>query len=72
MIVSGKLMGIKLENATWYEVGGEDGVDFRCELEAGYDTATVRKNIQVGMTKYLDFRFGSQDSVLSGITCWKS
>lgn len=57
MIVSGKLMGIKLENATWYEVGGEDGVDFRCELEAGYDTTTVRKNIQVGMTKYLDFRF---------------
>lgn len=57
MIVSGKLMGVKLENVTWFEVGGEDGVDFRCELEAGYDVLTVRKNIQVGMTKYLDFRF---------------
>lgn len=57
MIVSGRLMGIKLENATWYEVGDKTGVDFRCELEAGYDTATVRKNIQVGLTKYLDFRY---------------
>lgn len=57
MIVSGRLMGIKLENATWYEVGGSTGVDFRCELEAGYDVATVRKNIQVELTKYLDFRY---------------
>lgn len=57
MIVSGKLMGIKLENATWYEVGGEDGVDFRCELENEDNVETVRKNIQVAMTKYLDFRY---------------
>ena len=57
MIINGRLMGIKLENVQWYEVGGEDGVDFRCEIEAGYDVATVRKNIQVGMTKYLDFRY---------------
>lgn len=57
MIVSGRLMGIKFENASWYEVGGEKGIDFRCELETGYDIAAVRKNIQVGMTKYLDWRF---------------
>ena len=57
MIISGNLMGIRLENAQWYEVGGDDGIDFRCELEAGYDTADVRKNIQVGITKYLDFRY---------------
>lgn len=57
MIVSRRLMGIKFENASWYEVGGETGVDFRCEIEPGYDVATVRKNIQVGLTKYLDFRF---------------
>lgn len=57
MIISGNLMGIKLENAQWYEVGGDDGIDFRCELESGYDTAVVRKNIQVGITKYLDFRY---------------
>lgn len=43
MIVSGRLMGIKFENASWYEVGGETGVDFRCEIEPGYDVATVRK-----------------------------
>lgn len=58
-IVNGSLMGIKLGNATWYEVGGEDGIDFRCEIEAEYanDISTVRKNIQVGLTKYLDFRY---------------
>lgn len=57
MIISGNLMGIRLENAQWYEVGGDEGIDFRCELEAGYNTADVRKNIQVGITKYLDFRY---------------
>ena len=59
MIVNGNLMGIKMENATWYEVGGSDGVDFRCELEPEFanDVATVRKNIQIGLTKYLDWRF---------------
>lgn len=57
MIVSGGIMGIKLENAAWYEVGGETGVDFRCELAAGYAVADVRKNIQIGLSKYLDFRY---------------
>lgn len=57
MTVSGKLVGIKLENASWYEVGGESGIDFRCEIEAGYEISTVRKNIQIGLTKYFDFRF---------------
>ena len=57
MTMSGKLVGIKLENASWYEVGGESGIDFRCEIEAGYDISTVRKNIQIGLTKYFDFRF---------------
>lgn len=59
MIVSGRLMGIKLENATWYEVGGDVGIDFRCELDdnSTLDVATIRKNIQVELTKYLDFRF---------------
>lgn len=59
MTLSGKMIGIKLENATWYEVGGEQGVDFRCEVEAGYEIADVRRNIQIGMTKYLDFRYWS-------------
>lgn len=57
LIVAGDIMGIKLENATWYEVGGDTGVDFRCELVSGYRTADVRKNIQIGLSKYLDFRY---------------
>ena len=57
LIVAGDIMGIKLENATWYEVGGDTGVDFRCELVAGYRVADVRKNIQIGLSKYLDFRY---------------
>ena len=57
MIVAGSIMGIKLENATWYEVGGDTGVDFRCELVSGYRVADVRKNIQIGLSKYLDFRY---------------
>lgn len=57
LIVAGNIMGIKLENATWYEVGGDTGVDFRCELVPGYRVADVRKNIQIGLSKYLDFRY---------------
>lgn len=57
LIVSGGIMGIVLENATWYEVGGNTGIDFRCELVPGYEVATVRKNIQIGLSKYLDFRY---------------
>lgn len=57
LIVSGGIMGIVLENATWYEVGGDTGIDFRCELVPGYEVATVRKNIQIGLSKYLDFRY---------------
>ena len=57
LIVAGGIMGIKLENASWYEVGGDTGVDFRCELVSGYRVADVRKNIQIGLSKYLDFRY---------------
>lgn len=57
MIVSGGIMGIVLENASWYEVGGDAGIDFRCELVPGYEVSTVRKNIQIGLSKYLDFRY---------------
>lgn len=55
--LSGESVGIVLENAKWMIVGGEAGVDFRVELQPDYDIATVRKNIQVALTKYLDFRF---------------
>ena len=62
MVSSGRLMGIKLDNVQWYEVGGDVGVDFRCELEAGYEIASVRRKIQIGITKYLDWRYWNAGS----------
>ena len=55
--LQGKAVGVVLENAKWMFVGGNNGVDFRVELSPDTDIATVRKNIQIAMTKYLDFRF---------------
>lgn len=55
--LSGETIGVVLENAKWMYVGGEEGVDFRVELYPDTDIADVRKNIQIAMTKYLDFRF---------------
>jgi hypothetical protein len=46
-------IGIELVNSSWEYVD----VDMRVDLEIGFDVETVRKNIQVRMTKYLDFRF---------------
>ncbi len=54
--IDGSLVGVKLDNAEWYLVGGERGLDFRCEIDPSYDLATVRKNIQINLTKYLDWR----------------
>ena len=55
--LQGEAVGVVLENAKWMFVGGNNGVDFRVELSSDTDIATVRKNIQIAMTKYLDFRF---------------
>jgi hypothetical protein len=59
----GELIGLKLINATWYIVGDPlndnsgTGIDFRVQLWDGYDPDIVRKNIQINISKYLDFRF---------------
>ena len=53
----GETIGIEYVNAKWYYVGGNDGVDFRVQVRDNYNPDTVRKNIQIAMTKYLDFRF---------------
>ena len=62
----GELIGIKLSNPTWFEVGQQDlsfldggdfGIDFRMSITENSDIATVRKDIQVNLSKYLDFRF---------------
>lgn len=56
LAINGMLVGVKLDNAEWYLVGGERGVDFRCEIDAAYKLADVRKAIQINLTKYLNWR----------------
>ena len=55
--LQGDVVGIRLKNVEWFYIGSERGIDFRVELDPDYEVADVRKNIQVGITKYLDFRF---------------
>lgn len=64
MDIQGNSLGIVLKNAEWKYVGGDVGMDFRVELSAEYDISTVRKNIQVALTKYLDFRFWTPGKVI--------
>ena len=59
----GDTIGIKLVNVDWHYIGqptgdpSEVGVDFRVQLWDNFDPDEVRKNIQIRMTKYLDFRY---------------
>lgn len=67
----GDLIGIQLVNVTWYAVGGDPadnnpdptlppqftGIDFRVQIANNFDPDTVRRQIQVNISKYLDFRF---------------
>lgn len=62
--LNGEVTGIVLKNAEWFYVGSERGMDFRLDINPGYDVATVRKNIQVALTKYLDFRFWEAGQVV--------
>lgn len=58
----GDTIGIKFVNVAWHYVGDPDGdgsgtgVDFRVQLWEGFSPDDVRKNIQINLTKYLDFR----------------
>lgn len=52
----GESVGVEFKNVTWYEVNGNTGVDFRVQLFEGEDPDEVRKNIQIGMSRYLDVR----------------
>jgi uncharacterized phage protein gp47/JayE/uncharacterized membrane protein len=62
--IEGKVVGISLKNIDWFYVGSERGLDFRVQLQPDYDVATVRQNIQVNLTKYLDFRFWTPGDVV--------
>lgn len=48
----GNTIGIVLQNAEWFPVD----IDLRVQIWNNYDVNEVRKQIQVNLTKYLDFR----------------
>ena len=62
--MDGDAVGIVLKNIDWFYVGSERGMDFRVRLDPDYDVATVRKNIQVNLTKYLDWRFWEPGTII--------
>lgn len=45
-------IGMELVNATW----DYTDIEFRVQIASNYDVDSVRKQIQVNLTKYLDFR----------------
>jgi len=51
------VLGIKLQNIEWHEVGGSNGIDFRVDIMSGYSDVDIRRSIQIQMTKYFDFRY---------------
>jgi uncharacterized phage protein gp47/JayE len=53
----GDTIGIKYVNPVWHYVGGNDGIDFRVQIRDNYNPDNVRRDVQVALTKYLDFRF---------------
>lgn len=54
--IYGKDIGIKLVNVQWQYID----LDFRIQLDSNYVSDEVRKQIQINLTKYLDFRFWEQ------------
>lgn len=53
----GNLIGISLTNSEWYYVGGNVGIDFRLSIYDNFTYDEVRKDIQINLSKYLDFRY---------------
>lgn len=64
----GDTIGIKLVNVGWHfvnmptDTASETGVDFRVQLWDNFNPDDVRRDIQVRMTKYLDFRYWRRGS----------
>lgn len=48
---------VRVMNVIWSEVGGKTGIDFRMDLEPGYDEQAVRRDIQIQLSKYFDFKY---------------
>ena len=57
------ILGIKLQNIEWHEVGGASGLDFRVDIMSGYSDVEIRRNIQIQLTKYFDFRYFNKSRV---------
>ena len=53
--------GVKLVNPEWFAIGGDEltdtGIDFRVQLYDNYDPVEIRKNIQIAINNYIDFRY---------------
>lgn len=56
-------IGIVLRNTEWHQVGNSTGIDFRLDILPGYSEVEVRKNIQLQLSKYFDFRFWNSNKV---------
>lgn len=58
----GNVIGIQLKNIDWYIVGGEidengnGGVQITLTIDSSYNSDEVRRNIQIALSKHLDFR----------------
>jgi hypothetical protein len=58
---NGDETGVVLINPVWFAIGGEEGgdtgIDFRVQILDSYDPIEVRKNIQIAISNYIDFRY---------------
>ena len=44
---------ISLVNPNWYPID----IDFRCDIDPAYDQASVRRNMQISVSKLFDYRY---------------
>lgn len=44
---------INLVNPNWYPID----IDFRCDIDPSYDQASVRRNMQIAVSKLFDYRY---------------
>jgi hypothetical protein len=58
---SGDVNGIKLVNPVWNAIGGDSlsdtGIDFRVQIYDNFDPEIVRRDIQIALSNYIDFRY---------------
>ena len=58
---SGDDTGVKLVNPVWYAVGGDaltdTGIDFRVQIYDNFDPEAVRRDMQIALANYIDFRY---------------